>query len=418
MKKLLIGLILTITLIPMFNINASFYNTTRFEIGTAVTDESTPIEPPSSTIGYGGWSVITTSSPTFGVNSYYSITMGNFPIDVSLLEFNLTNPVYISQNIFTLDPVGLSGTPSGLQLTYIDKDVYQLLIKGSLNPNDIDFSSTEIIEVPFIDLLIQHNFTFQDWTNQRLFSFEEDFTDNKAFGVPIPHNKVLMYLTVRMNIIEGYAKEDLIPKTTTGNRVSPFYSFVKNSSMFITAETITVNFYTGLTLYDTQEVGKNSIFTLPDIPEPPTNKLSFGGWRTTTGELITSNVNVTLKEEWVSQTTGTLNLSARWVTADGDVFVYPHEEVNAPEFLTNLLIKFGLNNVFGRYLIFFIIAIGITIALTYLSANIFIYAVSYVSLTILWLAMGYMPLFAGILITLFIALMIIYLINKGGKDNE
>jgi len=171
-----------------------------------------------------------------------------------------------------------------------------------------------------------------------------------------------------------------------------------------------VLFYSRLLLYT--QVSYYDTFSLPDDPPAPLG-YTFSGWMTITGDRFDINA---ISDDAYDEN-GYLYLYAVFLNLRGDTYEPTPINPNNPTQLYTLLTALGLYNDAGFMIIFLVLSLVIIFGLLALKINGIVIVICHAMLTSLFIFLGWLPLFAIILIIM-IYLIALLITSRGGISNE
>jgi hypothetical protein len=219
--------------------------------------------------------------------------------------------------------------------------------------------------------------------------------------IAVDNNKTVRDITaIRIDVAQSY------DETPVG--------YVASFKSAFTIEVVTwadvVFFYSQLQLY--QQIFYYETFTLPTSPTAPTG-YEFVGWRTINNTRF--DINTVRPEDYDEN--GYLYLYAEFVKIYNPGGTIQEPEVNAPDGITQILTAFGLGSSKGYIFLYVIIILALTVVLLKLGVGMFATMIANLAVTALFMFLGYLPIFATIiLIMIFVLAFMLSL--KGGMANE
>jgi hypothetical protein len=202
---------------------------------------------------------------------------------------------------------------------------------------------------------------------------------------------------------------------------SQYYEYFNaNAPVYINHNAYRVIFISGLQIYSTQFF-TNKIIE-PVDPPPFDGEYDFVGWRDSKGNIWNFNDGggtLILNNLQLSSNTG--YLYAYFDTSspiDGSgVGSIETPTVNAPDSITTILTAFGLASSKGYIFLYVVLILALTIGLLSLKVGMFATMIANLSLTALFMFLGYLPVFASIILIM-VFVMAFMLSLRGGMANE
>jgi hypothetical protein len=192
---------------------------------------------------------------------------------------------------------------------------------------------------------------------------------------------------------------------------SQYYEYW-NSIAYLTIiqESYTIAFWDRLQLYDTTTVDEDGFPSRPIDPTPPSGS-TFIGWRKADGTLYAFDQ---ISPEDLN-TNATLNLYATYsgfYDSGNEVITEP--EGNAPAGLIAVFGAFGLDNDAGYIFLYILVMMIMMVTFMFWKLPTFVSIVVALAVTVLFLVMGLLPVYAAIVMMLIYA-MGIMLVLRGGE---
>jgi hypothetical protein len=195
--------------------------------------------------------------------------------------------------------------------------------------------------------------------------------------------------------------------------------FQTEVSIYETQYQMYINFYHGTEIVESDWYPIGSEITTPEYDLGDAVMFTQLGWLSETQHFYTGlNITIELSHVWskISNQDFELNLYSRFNMSIPD-YVEPIITPDAPSELATLFAEFGLDNASGYLIVLIFSFVAIFILFATLHLPLIIYFVGSLGLTLLWLFVGFLPLYIAGIIIILLAIMYFSLQNFVGGES-
>ena len=193
-------------------------------------------------------------------------------------------------------------------------------------------------------------------------------------------------------------------------------------SMSITGYILEIAFFSQLVYYDSLWVGSETVIDNTLLPTPPSvTGYDFLCWKTKTGDVFDVNTPVSsILEEWLTTIDGysVLYLYASFISESGDEYTYLPPSAGSPDGLTGIFASIGWDNDAGYFIVFTVLVFLVVVGMALFHLPTFVILIVAAALAFLFFFLGWIPLFAFIIVLLIIAVGLVFSLTRGGAVNE
>lgn len=388
------------------------------------------------------------------MKKYLILLMLIFLAPLLFIKTNALTPVE-SLN-YTWEPYNITGEKWAMRIDF-ETDLFTEYIQvqipgvsdnawsvtGTYSTIAFEYSDSSIIYINLEDMI---NPSISDLDPLYYFPTGYDITtDNVTFNVNVRNSAMNRYtdsgIAYHLGILETLEDVDedayitdvsirvMIDTNYSGGTATYYNAYLENTYNYIVSSGAILEFYNGFTLLRRVTIARDIIKPSEDYPDDPTPSAGydFYTWHildNLTGEPILmadydyGGDSIYIRDNWIDGTDiergiDIVVLRALYVSEDSLEYDTPVIIDGAPDGFNALLGAFGFNNSAGKIIVFIILIAVVTIVIASFGGTTLIYMIMYSALTILFIALGWLPLFVAIIAVM--ALLLLLFIGQRGE---